>query len=77
MRLRRPVKLWRGRDARECILTVELDGVVLVSAPWLRPQPCARCGRLTTMRWHEFFAPVLWPVHAECARATRRELVSP
>ena len=69
------VRLWRGRDPRSAILTVDVDGLCLVSAPWMRPAPCVRCGRAAAGRWHEYGTPELHPVHAECLRALKRELV--
>jgi hypothetical protein len=73
---RRRGPLYRGRPLRDWILTVDCDGACAITAPWIKPEPCVSCGRLTVMRWHEYFTPKLWPVHAECLGAKRRELLA-
>jgi hypothetical protein len=78
MRLRRrqqPVKLFRGRPARESVLTVDVGGLVAVTAPWVPAEPCMGCGLPTAMRWHEYGTRRLHAVHPECLRVIRRELM--
>ncbi len=72
---RRPVRLWHGRDARESVLTIDVDGLAAVTAPWVPAEPCVRCGRPTAVRWHEYGTRRLHAVHAECLRVIRWELV--
>jgi len=75
LRLRpRPVKRWKGRPARDAILAVDVGGLCVVTAPWLRPEPCVRCARPATGRFNEYGTTRMFAVHAECARAVRAEL---
>ena len=65
-----------GGDARKSIMAIDVAGLTLVTAPWVRPEPCVRCGLPTTGRFNEFGSARLLATHAECLRAARRELAA-
>jgi hypothetical protein len=76
------MKRWRGRPASEYVLTVDCGGaegkpgrIYLVTAPWVKPEPCTRCGRPTLMRFNAYPTTVLYPAHVECAKVTLAELM--
>jgi hypothetical protein len=56
------------------VLTIDCDGLCLVTAPWVPPRRCLRCGYAARGRWHQYGTRRLHAFHAECLRAARREL---
>jgi hypothetical protein len=57
------------------LLLVEVGNLVLGTWPGMPAEPCARCGLPTTSRWSNPIGKSLVPLHVECCRITRAELL--